>query len=447
MFSSVFIPNRGEIAVRIIRTLRELGIESVVGYSTEDRNSLPVMLADRSVCIGPPESVKSYLNVGNIISAALISHCEAIHPGVGFLAESHSFATSVVKNGLIFIGPKPETLKELGNKIMARQIAMELGIPLTPGSEGSVDSLDEAVEVANEIGYPILLKAAAGGGGKGIRVVREERELPKLFSLVKKEAESAFGEGAIFVETFVKNPRHVEVQLLADRHGNIFVFGERDCTIQKNHQKVVEESPAVVLPPDIRIEMERDAKRLFERIGYIGAGTVEFLYSEGNYYFMEVNARIQVEHPVTEVVEGVDLIALQVLAAMGEDLNKYLGGDKGRLRREKGEGLHCIECRINALTPGKITHYVQPGGYGVRVDTHIFCGYEVSPYYDSMLAKLIVYGESRGEAITRMKRALLDLRIDGVKTNIPLLIEIVSSNKFLKNDYSTDFISYIEGGK
>ena len=441
MISSVFIANRGEIAVRIIRTLRELGIESVVGYSTEDRNSLPVMLADRSVCIGPPESTRSYLNEDNIISAALINHCEAIHPGVGFLAESHSFAMKVVENGLVFIGPKPRTLKELGNKIMARQIAMELGVPLTPGSEGSVDSLDEAMVVANEIGYPILLKAAAGGGGKGIRVVREEKELPELFSLVKKEAESAFGESAVFVETFVKNPRHVEVQLVADQHGNIFVFGERDCTIQKNHQKVIEESPAVVLPEEIKRKMENDAVNLFKGIGYVGAGTVEFLYSNGNYYFMEVNARIQVEHPVTEVVEGIDLVELQILAARGDDLKERIEKKNSR------ENIHCIECRINALTPGKITHYVQPGGYGVRVDTHIFSGYEVPPYYDSMLAKLIVYGSSRERAITRMRRALMDLRIEGVKTNISLLMEIISNNKFLKNEYSTDFISYIEGGR
>ncbi len=444
MFSSVFIANRGEIAVRIIRTLRELGIESVVGYSTEDKNSLPVMLADRSVCIGPPESGKSYLNERNIISAALTSHCEAIHPGVGFLAESHSFATSVVKNGLIFIGPKPETLKDLGNKIMARQMAVELGIPLTPGSEGSVDSLDEAMEVANEIGYPILLKAAAGGGGKGIRIVNKQEDLAALFSLVKKEAESAFGESAIFIETFVKNPRHVEVQLVADRYGNVFIFGERDCTIQRNHQKVIEESPAIVLPDRIKLRMEEDAKKLFERIGYVGAGTVEFLYADGNYYFMEVNARIQVEHPVTEVVEGVDLVALQVLVAMGENLEKYLGSERSKPGNWSGRGVHCIECRINALTPGKITHYVQPGGYGVRVDTHIFSGYEVSPYYDSMLAKLIVYGGSREEAINRMKRALIDLKVEGIKTNLPLLIEIVSNDKFLKNDYSTDFISSIE---
>ncbi len=446
MFDSVFIANRGEIALRIIRTLRELGIRSVIGYSTEDKDSIPVLLADETVCIGPAELSKSYLNMGNIISAALVTHCDAIHPGVGFLAENFRFAEEVMDKGLVFIGPRPDTLKELGDKIMARQMATELGIPVTPGSEGSVDSLDEALEVVREIGFPLILKASAGGGGKGIRVVRNEGELSRLFSLVKQEAKSAFGNGAIFIETFVERPRHIEVQIVADTKGNIVVLGERDCTIQRNHQKLLEESPATILSDDTKSRMERDAVKLFRHLGYIGVGTVEFLYSDGEYYFMEVNARVQVEHPVTEEVTGVDIIALQILASSGEDIRNYmesLGYDisNGIVDATK----YSIECRINAYTPGRIEHYVQPGGYGVRVDTHIFSGYRVSPYYDSMLAKVIVSGISREEAIKRMKRALTDFSLEGIETNLALLKGIVENPDFEKNSYDTGFVSAIEG--
>ncbi len=442
MIDSLFIANRGEIAVRIIRTARELGIRTVVGYSTEDANSLGVKLADDTVCLGPAEAIASYMNVRNIIAGALLKGCQAVHPGVGFLAENDDFAERVIENGLIFIGPRPETLRALGNKIRARQLATELSIPIIPGSEGSIDTLDEAIEVGREIGYPILLKASAGGGGKGIRIVRREEELKEAMQFVSKEAMAAFGDGTLFVERFLENPRHVEVQLVADEKGNVLVFGERDCTIQINHQKIVEEQPATCIEREVKKRIEADAVKLLKELHFVGAGTVEFLYSDNEYYFMEVNPRIQVEHPVTEMVVDKDLIALQIMAAGGKNLSEIFPSDGEELMEKR----YALECRVNALKPGQITEFIAPGGFGVRVDTHIYPGYFVSPYYDALLLKLITFAESRGKVIERMKRALEETFIGGIETNMELLKKIITNSEFRSNSYGDKLLKILKEG-
>ncbi|MDZ7794007.1 MAG: acetyl-CoA carboxylase biotin carboxylase subunit [Spirochaetia bacterium] len=435
MVKSVFIANRGEIAVRIVRTLKEMGIEAVVGYSEADRVSLAVELADKAVCIGPAEAKKSYLHSANLISAALYADCDAIHPGVGFLSESAQFAQQVQDAGLVFIGPDAETISFLGDKVQARRTALDAGMPVTPGSDGPVGDLETAVAFAEKAGYPVIIKAASGGGGKGMRIVREESELETAMRIATHEAETSFSDGTIYIEKYLENPRHIEVQILADTYGNVIHLGERDCSLQKNHQKVLEESPSPGIDPQIRERMCSDAVNLFKKIGYKGAGTIEFLFDGENYYFMEVNARVQVEHPVSEYISNVDIIKEQIRGCSGEAMD---------IRQEdvRLEGAS-IECRINAATPGKITRYLQPGGRNVRVDSFLYQGYTVSPHYDSLVSKLITYGRDRRSAIARMKRALDEYVIEGIDTNIEVQKKILNSTLFQRGIFGTFGLSRI----
>ncbi|HKK64852.1 MAG TPA: acetyl-CoA carboxylase biotin carboxylase subunit [Clostridia bacterium] len=435
MVKSVFIANRGEIAVRIVRTLKEMGIEAVVGYSEADRVSLAVELADKAVCIGPAEAKKSYLHSANLISAALYADCDAIHPGVGFLSESAQFAQQVQDAGLVFIGPDAETISFLGDKVQARRTALDAGLPVTPGSDGPIADLETAVAFAEEAGYPVIIKAASGGGGKGMRIVREESELESAMRIATHEAETSFSDGTIYIEKYLENPRHIEVQILADTYGNVIHLGERDCSLQKNHQKVLEESPSPGIDPDVRERMCSDAVNLFKNIGYKGAGTIEFLFDGENYYFMEVNARVQVEHPVSEYISNVDIIKEQIRGCSGEPMD---------ITQEDVilEGAS-IECRINAGTPGKITRYLQPGGRNVRVDSFLYQGYMVSPHYDSLVSKLITYGRDRRSAIARMKRALDEYIIEGIDTNIEVQKKILNSTLFQRGIFGTFGLSRI----
>jgi len=435
MVKSVFIANRGEIAVRIVRTLKEMGIEAVVGYSEADRVSLAVELADKAVCIGPAEAKKSYLHSANLISAALYADCDAIHPGVGFLSESAQFAKQVQDAGLVFIGPDAETISFLGDKVQARRTALDAGLPVTPGSDGPVADLKTAVAFAEKAGYPVIIKAASGGGGKGMRIVREKSELESAMRIATHEAETSFSDGTIYIEKYLENPRHIEVQILADTYGNVIHLGERDCSLQKNHQKVLEESPSPGIDPDIREQMCSDAVNLFKKIGYKGAGTIEFLFDGENYYFMEVNARVQVEHPVSEYISNVDIIKEQIRGCSGEPMD--ITQDDVIL-----EGAS-IECRINAATPGKITRYLQPGGRNVRVDSFLYQGYTVSPHYDSLISKLITYGRDRRSAIARMKRALDEYVIEGIDTNIEVQKKILNSTLFQRGIFGTFGLSRI----
>jgi acetyl-CoA carboxylase, biotin carboxylase subunit len=435
MVKSVFIANRGEIAVRIIRTLKEMGIEAVVGYSEADRESMAVEMADKAVCIGPAEAKKSYLHSSNLISAALFAGCDAVHPGVGFLSESAKFSRQVKDAGLVFIGPEAETISFLGDKVQARKTAEKAGLPITPGSDGPVEDLKTAEEFAERAGYPVIIKAASGGGGKGMRIVRDHSELESAMRIATHEAETAFSDGTIYIEKYLENPRHIEVQILADMFGNVIHLGERDCSLQKNHQKVLEESPSPGIDQTIRDRMCRDAVNLFKSIGYKGAGTIEFLFDGENYYFMEVNARVQVEHPVSEFISNVDIIKEQIRGCSGEALD---------LRQEdiRLEGAS-IECRINAATPGRITRYLQPSGRNVRVDSFLYQGYMVSPFYDSLIAKLITYGRDRRSAIARMKRALDEYVIEGIDTNIEVQKKILNSTLFQRGTFGTFGLSQI----
>jgi acetyl-CoA carboxylase biotin carboxylase subunit len=441
MIRSLLIANRGEIAVRVIRTCREMGIEAVAAYSQADAHSLHVKMADRSVCIGPPSSRDSYLNSAQIITAALLWGCEAIHPGVGFLAENPQFARDVVAADLVFIGPDAGVMEKLGDKIEAKRIATRAGIPVIPGGDGPVAGPEAAHEVAERVGYPVLLKAAAGGGGKGIRIVRSADDLDGVFGIAAREAQSAFGDGTLYVEKLIENPRHVEVQLLGDRQGNIVHLWERDCSLQRRHQKLVEESPSPHITARTRAKLCDAAVRLARLAGYYSAGTCEFLVDEhGSFYFIEVNARIQVEHPVTELVTGEDLVQWQIRIAAGEPL---------KLRQEQIEQRGCaIECRINAESPddgfrpcpGRIEEFILPGGPGVRVDTHAHAGYVVSPYYDSMIAKLLVHRPTRAQAISAARRALAEFVIRPLKTTIPLHRAIMEQADFVKGNVDTGFI-------
>jgi acetyl-CoA carboxylase biotin carboxylase subunit len=372
MIKSLLIANRGEIAVRVIRACKELGIRSVVVYSEADKDSLPVRMADDSVCIGPAPSSKSYLNISNIIAAASMKHVDAIHPGVGFLSEKEEFAKEVIKNGFIFIGPKPETIARMGDKIAAKMAAKEFGVPCIPGVEGGLTNEIQAMSAAEEMGYPVIIKAAAGGGGKGIRIVWKPEDIAEAYKTAANEAEKAFGDGTLYMEKYLQNPRHIELQLMGDQFGNVVHFGERDCSCQENQQKLVEEAPSPVVTPEIRQEMGDCAIRLFKGIGYLGAGTIEFLFYEGKFYFMEVNARIQVEHPVTELVSGYDLIKEQISVCGGAKLS--MTQDEVKIK-----GYAC-EVRINAKTAGTITDYLPAGGYGVRIDSFLYNGYKVSPF-------------------------------------------------------------------
>ena len=430
MFKRVLIANRGEIAVRIIRCLRELNIESVVVYSEADKESLPVMMAGRAVCIGPASAKDSYLNGDILIETALKTECDAIHPGYGFLSENAEFARKCEKNGITFIGPSAEIIEKMGDKQAARSLMMAEKVPVVPGSKELIYSEEEAVRIAEEIGYPVLIKASAGGGGKGMRRAFSKEELISAYAGAKAEAKAAFGNDSIYLEKLVINPHHIEIQILADKKGNIVHLGERECSIQRNNQKLLEESPSWFLKPKLREKMGDMAVRAAKAAGYNSVGTVEFIADDnGNFYFIEMNTRVQVEHPVTEMVTGIDIIREQINIASGKKLSV-----KQADICLKGSA---IECRINALSTGKVSCLHFPAGFGVRVESHLFEGYEVSPYYDSMLAKIIVHGHTRLEAIRRMRRALEELIIDGINTNSELMYMITYQPDFIAGQYNT----------
>ena len=440
MFERVLIANRGEVAVRIIRACRELGVETVAVYSTADRESLHVRLADRAVHIGPPLPADSYLRIPSLVAAGTTTECEAVHPGWGFLAENPAFALACEDNDLVFIGPRAETIETMGDKIAAKEAMAEAGVPLVPGSDGAVD-LDQAREVAAEVGFPVLLKASAGGGGRGMRLVESGDELDTAYRTASSEAQSAFGDGSLYVEKAVVGARHVEIQVLGDGEGAVLTLGERDCSIQRRHQKLVEESPSPAVTPEIRAEMEGAAHRACEALHYRGAGTIEFLLdADGRFYFIEMNTRLQVEHPVTELVTGIDLAHAQLAVAAGEGLPREGRAD---LRG------HAIEFRINAEdpaedfrpAPGRVSRFRPPLGPGVRVDTHVEEGYAIPPFYDSLIAKVIVWGEDREVAIARGRRALSELELEGVPTTRDLALDIVSSEAFGSGDYTTSFLA------
>jgi acetyl-CoA carboxylase, biotin carboxylase subunit len=434
MFHKILIANRGEIALRVIRTCREMGIRTVIAHSTADADSLPVRLADESVCIGPPEARGSYLNIPSIISAAAITDSEAIHPGYGLLSENAAFAEICRACGITFIGPAPEAIRLMGDKAQAREMAKHAGAPVVPGSEGPVAGVDEAQGLADSIGYPVMVKAAAGGGGRGMRIVREREDLARAYATCQAEAGAAFGSSDLYLEKYVEDARHVEVQVLGDKSGMRLHLGERDCSVQRRHQKLLEESPAPALPPDTRTGLYKAALAVANAVNYVSAGTVEFLVDrEGNFYFIEMNTRIQVEHPVTEMVTGLDIVREQIRIATGEPL-----GYKQSAVRFAG---HAIECRINAEdpdhfvpSPGRISAWLAPGGPGVRVDSHLMAGYVVPPHYDSLIAKIIVHAHDRSEAIARMHRALSEIVIEGVKTTIPYHLKLLADPTFVAGE-------------
>ncbi len=429
MIKKLLIANRGEIAVRIIRTCREMGIETVAVYSTVDKENLHVTLADDAVCIGPASSAKSYLNGNAIITAALAKGCDAIHPGVGFLSENADFASDVEKSGLLWIGPDPDTIRMLGDKVMARDTALKYGLPVTPGSKGAITTPEEGAKTAAQCGYPVIIKAASGGGGKGMRIVWKEEDLAENLKIASSEALSNFADGTVYVEKYIQNPRHVELQIIADGTGNVAVLGERDCSVQKNHQKLIEESPSPAVSDDMRSRMYQGAKNLFAGLKYRGAGTIEFLVSGSDFYFMEVNARIQVEHPVSEFVSDTDIIREQILACAENRLSA-----PAESFEVKG---WAIEARINAKAPGTVSRLDLPSGPGVRFDSFLYNGYTVLPHYDSMLAKLIVHASTRQDAIKRLLRCLKELRLEGVATNLEQQIEIISSRQFQSGKFGT----------
>jgi len=439
MFRKILIANRGEIALRVIQACRELGIPTVAVYSTADRESLHVTYADEEVCIGPPPSAQSYLNVSSILSAAEITGAVAVHPGYGFLAESAQFAEVLGECNLTWIGPPPDVIRLMGDKAKARQTAVEAGVPVLPGSGAPLASIDEAKRLAAEVGYPVMLKAAAGGGGRGMRIVRQDSELAKAFETASSEAEKAFADGSIYLEKFLEEPRHIEFQVFGDQHGNVVHLGERECSIQRRHQKLIEESPSPALTPELRATMGEASERLCRQVGYQNAGTIEYLLDrDGRFYFMEMNTRIQVEHPVTEMVTGVDLVQLQIAVAAGGELGIPSG------LKPRG---HAIECRINAEdpktfapSPGRLTTFHVPGGPGVRVDTHGYEDYLIPPHYDSLVAKLVVHAGSRPEAIARMQRALDFFVVEGIRTSIPLHRDILRDPVFASGQLSTRFL-------
>ena len=443
MFRKILIANRGEIAVRIIRAARELGIETVAVYSTADKEALHTLLADEAVCIGPAKSTESYLNMNAVLSAAVLTGSEAIHPGFGFLSENSKFATMCEEVGIKFIGPSGSVMDMMGDKINARAQMIKAGVPVIPGSDGEVHSAEEALKVADRIGYPVMLKASAGGGGKGIRKVERAEDLVPAFESASTEAKAAFGNGAMYLERVIYPARHIEVQILADQCGHVVHLGERDCSLQRNNQKVLEESPSVAIGKTIREQIGSAAVRAAESVGYENAGTIEFLYDEGKgeFYFMEMNTRVQVEHPVTEFVTGIDIVKEQIKIAEGQELS---------VRQEDIQiSGHAIECRINAEnpafnfapSPGKITNlYLPSGGVGLRVDSAVYPGYTIPPYYDSMIAKIIVHGENRFDALMKMQRALYELEIDGVMTNSDFQLDLISDSNVIAGDYDTAFL-------
>ena len=439
MFNKILIANRGEIAVRIIRACRELGIKSVAVHSTADIDSMHVRIADEAVCLGPATSKHSYLNIPAILTAAQITGADAIHPGFGFLSENAHFAELVEEHGFSFIGPTAETIRVMGDKIKAKETAVALGIPVVPGSEGEVKTIDEAKEWATKIGFPLIIKASAGGGGRGMKVALHMDELESQMQICQTEAKGAFGDDAVYMERYLGNPRHVEVQVFGDGQGKAVHLFERDCSVQRRHQKVIEEAPGPVITPELRTQIGETCANAMAKMNYRGAGTIEFLYEDGEFFFIEMNTRIQVEHPVTEMITGLDLIKEQILIASGSGLSVtqddiVLNG-------------HSIECRINAEDPetfmpmpGTVKVYHAPGGLGVRVDSHLYSGYTVPPHYDSMIAKVIVHAPTRQQAIKRMHRALSEYVIEGIKTNIPLQIKLLEENAFTSGEYNIHWL-------
>lgn len=439
--NKILIANRGEIAVRIIRACKEMNIKTVAVYSEADKDALHTKLADEAICIGPANSKQSYLNIKNIIEAANITKADSIHPGFGFLSENAQFAKICEESNIKFIGPKSEVINLLGNKSNSKELMKKEGVPVISGSEGSIKNLKEAILICEKIGYPILLKASAGGGGKGIRVVNSFEELETSYNIVKQEAKNAFNDDEIYIEKYIKNPRHVEIQILADEHGNVVHLGERDCSIQRNHQKIIEETPSTIVDEKLRNKMGNAAIKAVKAANYTSCGTVEFLVDDDKkFYFMELNTRIQVEHPITEMRTGIDLVKEQIKIAAGESL-------KFKQKEIEFKG-HAIECRINAEnpsknfmpSPGKINEINLPGGNGVRIDTAIYDGYVIPPNYDSMIAKIITYGTNRNEAISKMKRSLEELVIDGIDTNRDFLFDIIKNQNFIRGNFDTSFI-------
>jgi acetyl-CoA carboxylase biotin carboxylase subunit len=447
-FDKILIANRGEIALRVLRACEEMGIATVAVHSTVDRNALHVQLADEAVCIGEPASAKSYLNIPNIIAAALTRNATAIHPGYGFLSENARFAEICADHHIAFIGPSPESIRMMGDKSTAKETMQRAGVPTIPGSDGLLESEVEGLAVARKMGYPVMIKATAGGGGRGMRLVHSESEFTKSFQAAQGEADAAFGNSGVYLEKFVERPRHIEFQILADSYGNVIHLGERDCSIQRRNQKLLEEAPSPALDPELREKMGQAAVKAAQFINYVGAGTIEFLLDQsGDFYFMEMNTRIQVEHPVTEMITGIDLVVEQIRIAQGERLR--LTQDQVLLRG------HAIECRINAEdpendfrpAPGRISGYLPPGGPGVRIDSHVYTDYQIPPYYDSLIGKLIVWGPDRQTAITRMKRALRECAITGLPTTISFHQKIMETPQFLEGKVYTNFVQEMREGK
>ena len=439
MFGKVLIANRGEIALRVHRACREMGIRTVAVHSTADADAMHVRLADEAICIGPPSATDSYLNIPAIISAAEIAQADAIHPGYGFLSENARFAEIVEQHKIVWIGPDPEHIRKMGDKVEAKRTAALLGLPLVPGSDGPVNSPEEAIAVANEIGYPVLVKAASGGGGRGMKVIPDAASLPGLMQQAKNEAKAAFGDDTVYIEKYLSEPRHIEFQVFGDGKGGAIHMGERDCSLQRRHQKVLEEAPSPALNADQRAEMGEIVRQAVATLKYRGAGTMEFLYEDGKFYFIEMNTRLQVEHPVTEAITGMDLVREQIRVAAGLPLSVT----QEQIRFEG----HAIECRINAEdpatfapSPGRVTDFHQPGGLHVRVDSALYDGYRIPPYYDSLIAKLIVYGANRNDALMRLRRALEEFVIHGPKTTIPLHQALIEAPDFIDGDYSIKWL-------
>ena len=439
MVSKVLIANRGEIALRVIRACQEMGIATVAVHSTADEKAMHVRLADESVCLGPPAAKDSYLNIAAIVSACEITGADAVHPGYGFLSENAKFVDVLDAHHITFIGPTGDHIRLMGDKITAKDKVKELGIPVVPGSDGEVLTVEDAIKVGQDIGYPVLVKASSGGGGRGMKIARNDTEMKEAFSTARSEAKAAFGDDAVYIEKFLENPRHIEIQVIADTHGNVAHLGERDCSLQRRHQKVFEEAPSTVLDDAAREDIGKIVSTAIKNLGYRGVGTVEFLYEDGKFYFIEMNTRLQVEHPVTEMITGLDLVREQIRIASGEKLN-FTQADI------EFQG-HAVECRINAEnartftpSPGLISHYHAPGGLGVRMDSAAYGGYSIPPHYDSLIGKLIIYGRDRDECLMRMKRALNELVIDGIESTIPLFEELLKAEAFNTADYDIHWL-------
>jgi acetyl-CoA carboxylase biotin carboxylase subunit len=441
MFDKILIANRGEIALRVLRACKELGIATVAVHSTADADAMHVKLADESVCIGPPAARESYLNIPSLLAACEITGAEAVHPGYGFLSENARFAEILRDHGITFIGPSPEHIRVMGDKIEAKRTAKKLGIPVVPGSEGGVTSDAEAHKIAKQIGFPVLVKAAAGGGGRGMKVAKDESELSTALSTARSEAKAAFGDDAVYLEKYLGKPRHIEIQVLGDGRGNAVHLGERDCSLQRRHQKILEESPSPALNAEMRAKIGDTVAKAMRDLKYLGAGTVEFLYEDGEFYFIEMNTRLQVEHPVTEMITGIDLVNEQIRIAAGNPLAITQ-------KDVQFEG-HAIECRVNAEnprtftpSPGRISYYYPPGGLGVRIDSAVYQGYSIPPFYDSLIGKLIVYGKSRNECLSRLRRALDEYVIDGIETTLPLFRELVRNPDIINGEYDIHWLEH-----